>query len=34
MEGRLPRDREAILENIDAVLSGDAPVRAEWFRGL
>jgi len=34
IEGRLPRDREAILENIDAALSGDAPVRAEWFRGL
>ena len=34
IEGRLPRDREAILENIDAALSGDSLVRAEWFRGL
>ncbi|MFH1107723.1 MAG: radical SAM protein [Planctomycetota bacterium] len=34
IEGRLPRDRKAILENIDAALSGDAPVRSEWFRGL
>jgi len=34
IEGRLPRDRDVILENIDAALSGDAPVRAEWFRGL
>jgi radical SAM superfamily enzyme YgiQ (UPF0313 family) len=32
--GRLPRDREAILRQIDATLAGDAPVRAEWFRGL
>lgn len=34
IEGRLPRDRDVILENIDAALSGDAPVRAEYFRGL
>jgi radical SAM superfamily enzyme YgiQ (UPF0313 family) len=34
IEGCLPRDREAIIENIDAVLSGDAPVRGEWLRGL
>jgi radical SAM superfamily enzyme YgiQ (UPF0313 family) len=34
IEGRLPRDREAILKSIDAALSGDAPVRAEWLRGL
>lgn len=32
--GRLPRDREAILEQIDAALAGDAPLRAEVFRGL
>lgn len=32
--GRLPRDREAILEKIDAALSGDVPFRAEWSRGL
>ncbi len=32
--GRLPRDREAILEQIDATLAGDAPIRAEWHRGL
>jgi len=32
--GRLPRDREAILQKIDAALSGDLPFRAEWSRGL
>ncbi len=32
--GRLPRDREAILQTIDAALSGDVPFRAEWSRGL
>ena len=32
--GGLPRDREAILQTIDAALSGDAPLRAEWSRGL
>ena len=32
--GRLPRDREAILQQIDAALSGDVPFRAEWSRGL
>ncbi len=32
--GRLPRDREAILELIDTALSGDVPLRAESSRGL
>jgi radical SAM superfamily enzyme YgiQ (UPF0313 family) len=32
--GRLPRDREAILQEIDATLSGEVPCRAEWSRGL
>ena len=32
--GRLPRDREVILQQIDATLAGDAPVRAERSRGL
>jgi len=32
--GRLPRDREAILQQIDAALSGDVLLRAEMFRGL
>jgi len=32
--GRLPRDRQTILEQIDAALSGDVPYRAEWSRGL
>jgi radical SAM superfamily enzyme YgiQ (UPF0313 family) len=32
--GRLPRDRQTILREIDAALSGDAPIRAEWSRGL
>jgi len=34
IEGRLPRDRDVILENIDAALSGDVCLRAEGFRGL
>ncbi len=34
IRGRLPRDREVILHEIDAALSGEAPVRAEWSRGL
>ncbi|MBU0717220.1 MAG: B12-binding domain-containing radical SAM protein [Planctomycetes bacterium] len=32
--GRLPRDRVTILQQIDAALTGDTPVRAEWSRGL
>jgi radical SAM superfamily enzyme YgiQ (UPF0313 family) len=32
--GRLPRDRQAILQQIDAALSGRTPIRAEWTRGL
>jgi radical SAM superfamily enzyme YgiQ (UPF0313 family) len=32
--GRLPRDRDAILRQIDATLAGEAPIRAEWLRGL
>ncbi len=32
--GRLPRDRNAILEMIDAALAGDVSLRAEWSRGL
>lgn len=32
--GRLPRDRDAILELIDTALSGDVPLRAESLRGL
>ena len=32
--GRLPRDREAILKQVDAALSGEVPCRAEWHRGL
>jgi radical SAM superfamily enzyme YgiQ (UPF0313 family) len=32
--GRLPRDRQAILQQIDAALSGHTPIRAEWTRGL
>lgn len=32
--GRLPRDRNAILQQIDAALAGDMPVRTEWSRGL
>ncbi len=32
--GRLPRDREMILQKIDAALSGEVPFRSEWSRGL
>jgi radical SAM superfamily enzyme YgiQ (UPF0313 family) len=32
--GRLPRDREPILRQIDAALAGEAPIRAAWSRGL
>ena len=32
--GRLPRDRDAILEQIDAAHSGELPFRPEWSRGL
>jgi radical SAM superfamily enzyme YgiQ (UPF0313 family) len=32
--GRLPRDRAAILRQIDAALAGEIRCRAEWTRGL
>ena len=32
--GRLPRDRTAILEQIDVALSGGTTLRPEWSRGL
>ncbi|UCC32115.1 MAG: radical SAM protein, partial [Phycisphaerales bacterium] len=32
--GRLPRNREAILQQIDSALLGEVPFRAEWSRGL
>lgn len=32
--GRLPRDRERILEVIDAALDGRIPLKPEWMRGL
>lgn len=34
LSGLLPRDRDVILQQIDAALDGEAPVRAEWLRGL
>lgn len=34
VEGRLPRDRDAIVAVIDAALAGDVPLRPEWMRGL
>ncbi|MCP3979121.1 MAG: B12-binding domain-containing radical SAM protein [bacterium] len=34
LEGRLPRDRERILEVVDAALSGNIPLKPEWARGL
>jgi hypothetical protein len=32
--GVLPRDRDRIVEVIDAALSGKLPLRPEWARGL
>ncbi len=32
--GRLPRDRERIVEALDAALRGDIALRPEWGRGL
>ena len=32
--GRLPKDREQILEVLDLALSGGIPLRPEWRRGL
>lgn len=34
IRGRLPSDRERLLEVIDAALAGSAPLRPEWSRGL
>lgn len=32
--GRLPQDRERLVEIIDAALAGEVPLRPEWARGL
>lgn len=32
--GRLPRERDYILEQIDAALAGEGGLRSEWSRGL
>ena len=34
LRGRLPRDRDALLEVIDAALANQLPLRPEWSRGL
>ena len=34
LSGRLPRDRDAILEAIDGALEGRVPLRPDWARGL
>jgi len=34
LEGRLPRDRDRIVELVDRALAGDLPLRPEWTRGL
>jgi radical SAM superfamily enzyme YgiQ (UPF0313 family) len=34
LSGRLPRDRDRLLEVLDAALSGDIALRPEWARGL
>jgi radical SAM superfamily enzyme YgiQ (UPF0313 family) len=32
--GRLPRDRDRVLQAIDGALDGSVPLRPEWIRGL
>ena len=32
--GRLPRDRDEIVQAVDAALAGDIALRPEWMRGL
>lgn len=34
LHGRLPHDRERILQVIDQALEGQVPLRKEWMRGL
>jgi radical SAM superfamily enzyme YgiQ (UPF0313 family) len=34
LAGRLPRDRERLVEVLDAALAGGMPLRPEWSRGL
>jgi radical SAM superfamily enzyme YgiQ (UPF0313 family) len=34
LEGRLPRDRERIVETVNRALAGHIPLRPEWVRGL
>ncbi len=34
LSGRLPRDRDSILEAIDGALAGRVPLRPDWARGL
>lgn len=34
IRGRLPQDKDAMLEVIDEALAGRAPLRPEWLRGL
>lgn len=34
IQGRLPRDREALLAAVDGALAGRRPLRPEWARGL
>jgi len=34
LSGRLPRDRQKLLDLIDGALEGDVPLRPSWARGL
>lgn len=34
LEGRLPKDKERLLAEIDKALSGETPLRPEYWRGL
>jgi hypothetical protein len=34
LAGRLPKDRQRIVDTLDLALSGEIPLRPEWSRGL
>ena len=34
LKGRLPKDRERLIGELDAALSGKMPLKPNWMRGL
>lgn len=34
LAGRIPRDRDRLLDLLEAALDGEVPLRPEWSRGL